>query len=461
MKKRFLFSAFPLCFVFFLSVLFSGCKSSSDRAQDKKDFKTRESFSAFLPEIREIEKNKENALDKFLESLSLEDKVSQLFLENLQGDTVFVPVEKINVKTGETGIYKGSFSDSDEEKALIPGGFIFFSYNIRDDIEGAMYFTDSIRSFCYENRIIPPFLAVDQEGGFVNRLRVLNGPLPSNRRVSDNLPPEKAYELYSLQGKQMRALGFNMNLSPVVEAIDSENEKFLGERSFGSAGKVFEYGKSCVNAYQNNKIAAVLKHFPGNTNVDPHSGLPEIDSSEKRLSESLAPFKMLSEYNPCGVLMSHARVSVLDSETPACLSEKWVTEKLRGEYGFSGLVFSDDIFMAALKENGFPPEKACRMAIEAGADVIMISEKRFASPLKMLCDEARKSSPFNEKINQAARRVLSCKIKAGLLEYRRTNPGKNDYEVVFSNPFESVEDRIVIFREAREKNIKLYIENFD
>ncbi len=399
------------------------------------------------------------ALDDFLDGLSLQEKVAQLFIENLEGDTVFVPVEKMSAMKG-AGLGARNLNGEKSDAPLVPGGFLFFSYNIRNDIEGVMYFTDSIRKFCIERNIVPPFLAVDQEGGFVNRLRTLNGPLPSNERVARELDVPSAFSLYSLQARQMKALGFDMNIAPVVEVLTEENAAFLDGRSFGDAGKVLRYGRACVNAYENLNVGAVLKHFPGNTDMDPHSGLPEINLSAENLYALLESFREISRLKPAGVLMSHARTSALDPDRPACLSYAWVTEKLRNEYGFEGLVFSDDIFMKALSDNGYTPEKAVKMALDAGVDVVMISEKRFSAPASTLVEEAEKSAEFSEKIRTSARRVLVYKIRAGLLEYRRVNPFKNEYVLRVSDPYGSVEDRIVSFREARQKNIELYRDFF-
>ncbi len=446
--KRF----FYLCGnIFFLFLCLSGCRNGFN-AEEKRLYSLRKkSVSSFASEVSQIKKNKETALGNFMAALSIEEKVSQLFIENLEGDTVFVPVESFPSVSG---------SGNGKKKALVPGGFIFFSYNIRDDIEGTMYFTDNIRRYCLENGIIPPFLAVDQEGGFVNRLRVLNAPLPSNRRVSQNLGNDSAYALYSFQARQMKALGFDMNIAPVLEVLTPYNEGFLGERSFGGTDKVTDYGRVCVNAYENNGIASVLKHFPGNTNTDPHTGLPEIDTSPDELYAQLEPFKKIIKRNPCGILMSHARIKFLEPEKPACLSSKWVSEKLRNEFGFEGVIFSDDIFMSALADNGYPLEKASVMAIEAGIDVIMLSEKRFSVPMNVLIEKAELSKDFLSRIEESARRVIRLKISMGLMEFRRTEAGKNGYVLFPNNPFGTVEDRIVHFRDARDENIKLYLEYF-
>lgn len=112
--------------------------------------------------------------------------------------------------------------------------------------------------------------------------------------------------------------------------------------------------------------------------------------------------------------MSHARTSARDEKTPACLSKVWVTDVLRNEYGYQGIIFSDDIFMGALADNGFPPEKAAVLAIEAGVDCIMTSEKRFAKQARLIYKKALEDPAFASRIDQSVKRILQYKIKAGL-----------------------------------------------
>jgi beta-N-acetylhexosaminidase len=104
----------------------------------------------------------------------------------------------------------------------------------------------------------------------------------------------------------------------------------------------------------------------------------------------------------------------MDEKTPACLSKTWVTDVLRKSNVYEGIIFSDDIFMGALADNGFPPEKAAVLAIEAGVDCIMTSEKRFAKQAKLLYKKASEDKVFASRIDQSVKRILEYKIRAGL-----------------------------------------------
>ena len=379
--------------------------SSCTDKQTKKEIRQHAAAATIQTYINQIKKESEAVLASYVEKLPLEQKIAQLFIENLEGSTSFRSYESVGAMTGKK-----------DDRPLIAGGYIFFSYNVAESREQMQAYIKSIRDYCESNENIQPYLCVDQEGGWVSRLKKLNPKLPSNEQVARDYDIPAAYQLYTEQALGMKELGFDMNLAPVVEVCTDDNKDFLDGRSFGNLEQVTIYGRACLNAYENNGIATVLKHFPGNTNTDPHTGLPEITLSQADLKNSIESFKQLVIYNPAAVLMSHARTSAIDSGVPACLSKVWVTDILRNQYGYQGLIFSDDIFMGALADNGYPPEIAVIRAVEAGIDCIMISEKRFAKAGKVLYDRAKEDKDFEAKIDQAVKRIIRYKLEAGLID---------------------------------------------
>ena len=400
------FSSIKKSYIYFLlfAVLFTSCTSKEEKQRQKETA---------------IENAKNQAVADFVSVLPESVKISQLFLVNIEGSKDFIPVEK-------TGILYGN---KNQGEPLVPGGCLFFSYNVAKSKEEVKHFTASINSFYINHSNIPPFMAIDQEGGYVNRLRSITDSFPSNKQVADNYSIEQAAALYSTQATQMSELGFNMNLAPVVEVESEENSSFLDTRSFGSLEKILQFAPLEVTAFENKNVLTVLKHFPGNTNTDPHTGLPEIKVTKQKLqTELLEPFKKILPYSSA-VLMSHARVFVedaaedkslnVDSKIPSCFSDYWIKEVLRKEYGFKGLILSDDIFMGALADHGFSPEVAALKAVEAGIDIIMLSEKRFGTTAKILLDKAHSSPEFAEKIEESVRRVIKYKIRCGILELKQ------------------------------------------
>ncbi len=392
----------------FLLIILSFILISCTDKQTKKEIKTHEAAAQMQTYINQIKTEKDEALARYVASLPLEQKIAQMFIENLEGCTKFRSYETVGAMTG-----------TEDSTPLVAGGYIFFSFNIAPDRTQMQSFTNSIRTYCEEYGIIQPYLCVDQEGGWVSRLKKLNPKLPSNEKVAQDFDIPQSYQIYCEQAAGMKELGFDMNLAPVVEVCTDDNKEFLDGRSFGELSQVINYGRACINAYENNGIATVLKHFPGNTNTDPHTGLPEIKLSEAELLQSVESFRELVRYEPVAVLMSHARTTAIDNGVPACLSKVWVTDILRNQYGYDGLIFSDDIFMGALADNGYPPEVAAIRAVDAGIDCIMISEKRFAKAGKVLYQRALQDNAFARKIDEAVTRILKYKIEAGLFDEQK------------------------------------------
>ena len=423
----------PSCIL--LGILFLFCACRNDKKINEHEQQRHQRGRDILEYIKLVEQQKSQAIDDFINELPLEERIAQLFVVNIVGNDTFIPVEE-----------------------NIAGGFLYFSYNIADSVTTMMDFNKSIIKYCKENNKIPPFLSVDQEGGYVNRLRNLNGPLPSAERVAKVLDPVNAGDLYMYQGYQMKALGFNMNFAPVVEVCTKDNEKFLTERSFGSLKNVLSYGEDCIKAYESTGVGIVIKHFPGNTNTDPHTGLPEIEWDEQTLNMQLEPFRQLVKNQPAGVLMSHARVKGYDEKNPACLSKYWVTEVLRKEFGYNGIIFSDDIFMGALADNGYPPEVAVIAAIEAGIDCIMISEKRIESCVKILVEKAGQDKAFEKRLNESVRRMFEYKIKQKYLEVFLNQNGVYEVKIIYPEPDTRL--RNDKFNVAKQMNIELYTEYF-
>ena len=422
----------PSCLLL-IGLIFLGC---SDEKKINEHEKQLHSQSLEIYEaIKLVEQQKNQAVEDFIAQLPLEEKIAQLFVVNIVGCDEFIPVEE-----------------------NIAGGFLYFSYNIADSVPAMIHYNQSIINYCKANNKIPPFLSVDQEGGYVNRLRNLNGPLPSAERVANVLTADEAGLLYRLQALQMKLLGFNMNFAPVTEVCTSDNEQFLTERSFGSLQNVLDYGQASIHAYESNKVGTVIKHFPGNTNTDPHTGLPEISWTAQEFSIQMEPFRQLVKNQPAGVLMSHARVKGYDEKNPACLSHYWVTQILRNDFGYKGIIFSDDIFMGALADNGYPPEVAVIAAIEAGIDCIMISEKRIESCVKILCAKAQESTSFAKRIDESVRRMFDYKISQGYLKTVLQQDGT--YRVVICYPEFENNQAYDKFESVKAQNISLYQEKF-
>ena len=434
--------AFALPFFVCSSAFFSCREKVSEEAliQQQKISEEEAARARAESEARALEERKNAAVSSYIDSFSDEVKVSQLFLVNIEGNETYSAVES-----------------SPDGKPLVPGGCLLFSYNIASEPENVFSFTKSISDFYMRNENIPPYIAIDQEGGDVNRLRGLTSVLWSQKKVAERFSVEDAKRLYAAQARQMRLLGIDMNLAPVVEVETDANSEFLGTRTFGPLEQTLSYGESEIGGFEENGIATVLKHFPGNSNVDPHSGLPELRIPSASFDSYIKPFESLLPKSSA-LLMSHA-VVVFDTEAaglkseriPACLSNFWVSDIVRKRLAFDGLILSDDIFMGALAKNGYPSEKAVVQAIESGINVIMLSEKKFGDVAKILLDESLKNPSLKACIDDSVRRVVEYKIKSGILSLEESDDGSFKVLPVARGEFDKES-----FDSCKKEGMKLY-----
>lgn len=428
-----------------VTIFFLFACSSKNKVQNQKELAFHKSAYENYLLLENLEHQTDEKIHNLVNCLSLDEKLSQIFLINLENNDKFLPVEWY-----------------EDKRTLMPGFYIFFGYNIADNPEKIIGFTNSIYKEAEKNYLIPPFLSIDAEGGWVNRLRNIGGPLPECARVSECLTLPQSYELYSLSAKQLKSLGFNINLAPVSEIDSESNHEFLDGRSFGNFNRVVDYSTYCINAYQNNGIMTVVKHFPGNTNIDPHLGLPKIDMTEQDFETTMKCFSKVLQSKPDAVLMSHAIVEAKD-KTPACLSKYWINDILRGMLKYEGLIFSDDIFMAALIENGYKPEKASKLAIEAGINCIMISEKKFGHWMKLIKKNYLEDENIRYKIDESVFRILKLKQKYHLIDVNKVvinDNGLDNYSFCQNPDLYSIQNRTEIFKQNKNSAIDLYKKYF-
>ncbi len=385
----------------------------------------------------------EQAVDAYLASLSPMQQVSLLFLVNIDGNTAYRALER-----------------DEDGSPIVPGGCLFFSYNIAPSAGGVIAFTESIASYCTAHDLPRPYVAVDQEGGSVNRLRDLTSPLPSSGLVAQRLTPQEAAKLYALQGEQMAALGFDLNLAPVAEAQAAYNSDYLGRRAFGGAADAAAYSFAAVRAYQDQGVLCAVKHFPGNSNADPHAGTSVIGIGETELVHSmLLPFSFVLAASPAAVLMSHALVPAVDPASPAVLSAGWMKGILKGQLGYGGLVISDDIFMGAV--SSFDMRELSVRAVSSGADVLMLSDKYFKNCALALLAEAGADSDFARRLHEAEEKVVRFKIRAGLLKAVEGADGSlSVVELSLVEQRGSASSRLRTFEKSRRQGEEFYRRHF-
>jgi beta-N-acetylhexosaminidase len=294
------------------------------------------------------------------------------------------------------------------------GGIILFSRNIEDPLQLAALCRDlqaaALKRF-------PLFLAVDQEGGRVVRLKEPFRSFPGNAAIGvDEEPVKRAIEFATVTSKEMKVVGLNMNLAPVVDVQRGEIEKHLAGRSFGEDPEVVAFlGRVVVKHLQENGIMAVAKHFPGlgRADADPHFHLPKINIDLEELERiNFPPFAAAIEEGVSGIMTSHAIYPALDSERPATLSSLVLTEVLRERMGFRGLTITDDLEMGAIAGDWSVAEGALK-SFQAGADILLIckDQSHVRESLDSMRQALSKGAISPERLAQSLERIRKTKTK--------------------------------------------------
>lgn len=273
---------------------------------------------------------------------------------------------------------------------------------------------------------IPLLIAVDQEGGRVNRLTEGFTVYPSNREIAKSGDLERAKKNAYHCGMQLLHAGINMNLAPVVDVDSNPLNPVIGDRSYSNQAHIVAmFAEAALSGYQQAGIIPVLKHFPGHgdTGVDSHSGLPTITKALAALEKTeLYPFRELIHLADV-IMTAHIVVTELDSTQCATLSEIILTDLLRKKMGFQGVIISDSLVMKGVLDCCGTIEEAALRAINAGCDIILLgglqldgSEKGMelstndvARIHKSLVSAVLSGALPQSRLNEAVERILSLK----------------------------------------------------
>lgn len=296
------------------------------------------------------------------------------------------------------------------------GGIILFGRNIGTPEEILILTTELQSEAKAAGYQYPLLICVDQENGVVRRLGKGTTIFPGAMTLGATGDPENAYKIGIATGKELKALGINWNLAPVLDVNNNQENPVIGVRSFGeSAEKVSEFGREAMRGMQEAGIATTLKHFPGHgdTNIDSHLDLPIITHSKERLNEvELLPFKTAIKTGADTIMTAHVYFPAIESEVgiPATLSNKVITGLLREELGFSGVVTTDCMEMEAIA-NGIGTEKGGVKAVKAGVDLVMVShtEAKQVGTIREIIRAIENGEISEEAIEQSIARINELK----------------------------------------------------
>ncbi|MBN2496552.1 MAG: beta-N-acetylhexosaminidase [Deltaproteobacteria bacterium] len=299
------------------------------------------------------------------------------------------------------------------------GSVTLYSRNVRDPAQVARLIRD-IRSVMAKE--IQPFIALDQEGGNVVRVRSQVAVLPGTMTLGASRDPVLAYLAGQANAVDLGLIGFDMILAPVLDINHNPKNPVINVRAFGDDPQlVASLGSAYCLGQQDGGAATVAKHFPGHgtTAHDSHFALPRIELSADQLRQTeLLPFRRAIESGLDAVMTAHVQIPAIDTEgTPASLSPKVITGLLREELGFDGVVITDDLEMRAVSGH-IGVGAAAIQALQAGADLIMViwTPRRKREVHDALLAAVRDGTISAERLDRSVRRILRLKARRGTLD---------------------------------------------
>lgn len=351
-------------------------------------------------------------LDRLVGKMTLEEKIGQMLMVSFRR---WEEQDVTEINSEIAGIVKKYHL----------GGVILF----RENVVGAEQTARLTNQLQKASGDIPLFIAADQEGGLVARLQS-GTAMPGNMALGAARSTENTYEVGKAIGEELNALGININFAPVVDVNINPDNPVIGIRSFGGDPQlVADMGVAYVKGLRDAGVLAAVKHFPGHgdTDVDSHLGLPSVPHDQARLrAVELKPFQQAFDRNVDLVMTAHVTFPAIDDtkavsvqdgteiSIPATLSRKVLTDLVRKEMGFDGIIITDALEMKAIADH-FGPREAVIRAIKAGADIALMPADLDQAYGGLLA--AVKSGELPEsRIDESVKRLIGLKLSAGLVK---------------------------------------------
>lgn len=292
------------------------------------------------------------------------------------------------------------------------GGTILFRRNI-DSVEQVSALNTRIHKLA-EDSMAPPFVAVDQEGGRVVRLKDPLTPIPPMRAVGQMEDMRLSADVSEVIATEIGALGFNLNFAPILDVDTNPNNPIIGDRAFSNdPATVARTAGAFLLGHHIAQVIPCGKHFPGHgdTLVDSHKGLPVLEHGRERLDRvEFQPFRRMIAAEIPMLMTAHMTVPSIDPEHPSTLSRATIRDLLREELGYKGVVITDDLEMAAVAAH-YEIEEMVELGLRAGIDIFLIcrSEAIWQRAHQHLFELARNNFDDLIRVQRAVERVTALK----------------------------------------------------
>ncbi|NIK80025.1 beta-N-acetylhexosaminidase [Paenibacillus castaneae] len=328
-------------------------------------------------------------------NMSLDEKIGQMVIVGLDGTIMQAEAKKMidNYHVGGFILYKDNIADAPQTLALL----------------------NQLKAQNKTNQA-PLWLSIDQEGGKVSRMPDEFMKLPAALEIGKKNNTQYTHQIGLALGNMVHALGFNMDFAPVLDINSNPKNPVIGNRSFGTnPDTVIKHAIETMTAIQSTGVAAVVKHFPGHgdTSVDSHLELPVVHKSLKELkSFELLPFIEAAEQNADAVMIAHLLIPSIDNQNPASLSKKIITDLLRDELHYDGVVITDDMTMGGITKHNDIGDAAVRSVL-AGTDILLVGHdyKQQTAVLEALKKSVTDGAVSVSRLDDSIYRNLKLKMK--------------------------------------------------
>jgi beta-glucosidase-like glycosyl hydrolase len=346
-------------------------------------------------QLRPISRADDDTFNGYINRMTLKEKIGQVIFLGFQGRT---------------------FNEKDfaHIKKIKPGGIVLYARNFKDasDIPPLI---SRIRSI-FGNQELPLFFAIDQEGGIVHRIRGESYSPPSAPAIGATNSYSIAKEIGLSVGDELRSLGININLSPVLDVpIDISPSPMIGRSYSNDYRTVEKLGVAYISGLKDAGLLSTAKHFPGigRAHEDSHRSLPHIIwKTQDEKNNDIMPFKGAVKAGVDIMMVGHFIAEPGDDKNPISLSSYWMKDVLRKNLGFDGLIIVDNIEMKPIADIMSVPEAAVQ-SFKAGADIIMISheKKNQEAVFNALLEAVKKGDISIERLNESVGRIIEAKRK--------------------------------------------------
>ncbi len=347
---------------------------------------------------------KTEEVQNIVDSMSLEEKVAQLFLVQ--------PEAIVDIGTATAA---GDATKQAINKTPV-GGFVYFS----DNLQSEQQVQDMLRNVqkYSEDRIgLPAFLSVDEEGGTVARVastgRFDVTDVGDMAKIGASGDVQQARQAGETIGSYLSELGFNLDFAPDADVLTNPDNTVVKKRSFGSDPRVVsDMSLAVAQGLAQHQVYSVYKHFPGHgaTAGDTHQGYAYTDKTLDELKQSeLIPFENAIQNNAAFIMAAHISATrVTGDDTPASLSKTMITDILRGQMGYDGIVVTDAMNMGAVTEQ-YTSAQAAVKALQAGADLVLMPED-FQEAYQGVLDAVKDGTLTEQRINESVTRIVKVKV---------------------------------------------------